>query len=242
MTGAVRRAVILAAGRGARLGSLTAETPKPLLSVGGEPMLHRILGGLARGGIEEAAIVTGHLGEQIEAATGDGARWGMAIRYYRQTTLDGTARALSLAREFTAGERFFLGWGDIVVGVDNYARVLELATEAEAVLAVNEVDDPASGGAVYVDASGRVTRLAEKPAPGTSTTHWNNAGLMVLPPSIWAFVDALEPSLRGEYELPQAVAASIQAGMATVAAPIEGPWFDAGTPQSLAAARAHFGD
>lgn len=241
MNAPVTRAVLLAAGRGTRLGAVTRTTPKPLLQVGGEPILHRILGGLRDGGVRDVAIVTGHLADLVEDATGDGRRWGLSLTCFRQHSIDGTARALLLAREYLAGERFFLGWGDIVVDPSNYRRVLRAADESEAVLAVNEVEDPSSGGAVYVDADWRVSRVVEKPPAGTSATRWNNAGLMVLPPSIWPYVERLEPSARGEYELPQAVANAIAGGMETRAVPIDGPWFDAGTPESLAAARAHFG-
>ncbi len=242
MNAPVTRAVLLAAGRGTRLGALTEHTPKPLLHVGGQPILHRILGGLRDGGVRDAAIVTGHLGPTLEEATGDGSRWGMSLSYFRQDTLDGTARALSLARELLSSERFFLGWGDIVVGAENYGSVLSAAIHSEAVLAVNEVDDPSAGGAVYVDGDWQVSRLVEKPPAGTSSTRWNNAGLMVLSQAIWPCVERLEPSPRGEYELPQAVAAAIAGGMRTTAVPIRGPWFDVGTPESLAAARAHFGE
>ena len=236
------RAVLLAAGRGTRLGSLTERFPKPMLTVGGEPMLHRILRGLRAADVAEIAIVTGHEAEQLERGTGSGDRWDMRLTYFRQTALDGTARALSLAREFLAGERFFMGWGDIVVDPVNYRRVIDAADSAEAVLAVNEVDDPFAGGAVYVDDAFRVTRLVEKPPRGSSKTHWNNAGLMVLPGTIWPFIDALQPSPRGEYELPQAIATAVAVGMKTRAVPIAGPWFDVGTLESLRAARAYFGD
>ena len=106
----IERAVLLAAGRGTRLGALTETFPKPLLQVGGEQMLHRILGGLAAGGVHDVAVVTGHIGELVETATGDGGRWGLNVTYFRQQSLDGTARALGLAREFLGMDRFFLGW------------------------------------------------------------------------------------------------------------------------------------
>ncbi len=233
--------MLLAAGRGTRLGELARETPKPLLSVAGQPMLHRIISALSAPGIRQISIITGHMAEAVEAATGDGARWGVAIRYHRQPTIDGTARALALARADLGAAPFFVGWGDIVVAPENYARVIAASAETGAALAVNRVDDPSAGAAVYVDGAGLVTRLVEKPPPGSSTTNWNNAGLMVLPPAIWRFVDALTPSERGEYELPAAAAAYLEAGGRVRAVPIEGPWFDAGTPESLASARVHFG-
>lgn len=238
----IERAVLLAAGRGTRLGALTATTPKPMLQVGGKPILHRILGGLADGGIRQVVVVTGHAAEVLEEATGDGSLWGLRIQYARQLLPEGTARAVSLARDFAAAEPFFVGWGDIVVDAGNYAKVIEGARSSGGALGVNEVEDPAHGAAVYFDEQSRIQRIVEKPAPGTSSTRWNNAGLMVLPPEIWRHIDALQPSPRGEYELPEAVANLIAEGHDIRAVPLSGPWFDIGTPESLQAARAHFGE
>lgn len=238
---AVRAAVLLAAGRGTRLGALTRDFPKAMLEVGGTPILHRIIGGLAEAGVDRVTVVTGHAAAILEDGTGDGSRWGVRIRYVRQAKLDGTARALALARRELGRASFFAGWGDIVVDPANYRRVIEAAAETGASLAVNDVDDPYAGGAVYADEQSRVTRIVEKPPRGTSTTRWNNAGLSVLPPGIWKFVDALQPSPRGEYELPEAIAAFVAAGGRMRAVPVEGPWFDVGTPENLAEAREFFG-
>ncbi len=236
----ITKAVLLAAGRGTRLGAITAHYPKALLEVGGRPIIVRIIDGLARAGITELAIVTGHEAALLEAEVGSGAHAGLRIVYFRQMRLDGTARALALANGFAGEGQFFFGWGDILVAPANYDRVLKAARFADAIIAVNEVDDPAAGAAVYVDEEMRVTRLVEKPPPGTSSTRWNNAGFGVLGPAIWPEIDGLTPSPRGEYELPQAIAALVASGAAVRAVPVEGPWFDIGTPDDLAAARAAF--
>jgi dTDP-glucose pyrophosphorylase len=241
MSAAVEQAVLLAAGRGTRLGDLTLGTPKPLLEVGGRPIIFRILDGLAAAGVRHVTVITGHLAETLEASLGDGSRWGVALRCLRQERLDGTARAVALARPFLRDSPFFVGWGDIVVEAANYSRVIQGAAAAGAAIAVNEVEDPWAGAAVYVDGAMRVLRIVEKPAQGSSTTQWNNAGLAVLPGTIWGQVARLEPSPRGEYELPQAIAAFVAAGHAVAAVPIEGPWFDIGTPENLAEARRYFG-
>lgn len=233
----VTSAVLLAAGRGTRLGAITANYPKALLEVGRRPIIVHILDGLARAGIRDVTIVTGHFGALLEAEVGAGEQSGFSIRYVRQEKLDGTAKALELVRKQIGEERFFFGWGDILVQPGNYRAVMRAARFADAVLAINHVDDPADGAAVYVDSGMRVTRLVEKPTPGESTTNWNNAGFGVLGPEIWAFTAALEPSARGEHELPRAIGAMVEAGIETRAVPVEGPWFDVGTPAALEAAR-----
>lgn len=78
------RAMILAAGRGERLRPLTDRLPKPLLEVGGEALMARHLRRLAGAGFRQVVINLGHLGEKIEAAVGDGSRWGLAVHYSRE--------------------------------------------------------------------------------------------------------------------------------------------------------------
>ena len=75
------RAMILAAGRGERLRPLTDTTPKPLLRAGGKALIVWHLQRLAAAGWREVVINHAHLGAQIEAALGDGSRWGLSIRY-----------------------------------------------------------------------------------------------------------------------------------------------------------------
>lgn len=236
----ITRAILLAAGRGSRLGPLTAELPKPLLSVAGRPIIVHALDGLRRAGIEEVMLVTGYRADLLERELGNGQASDLRLRYVRQEQLDGSARAVALAHDWLGEEKFFVGWGDILVRPENYRRVIRAARLADAAIAVNEVEDPWAGAAVYVDDSNVVQRIVEKPAKGTSTTRWNNAGLSVFGPSIWPEINRLEPSARGEYELPQAVAALVASGARVVAVPVEGEWFDIGTPDDLERARAEF--
>jgi dTDP-glucose pyrophosphorylase len=236
------RAVILAAGRGTRMGTLTASTPKPLLRLRGRPIIDHILLGLRDAGVCEAVVVTGYLGTQIEACLGDGARLDMHLTYRRQTHPTGTAQALLLARDALVEQPFLLSWGDIVVAPRTYADVAAAfaAHPCDALLTVNPVDDPWRGAAVYVDDTLRVTRLVEKPPRGSSQTRWNNAGLFAFTPLVLAYAERLPPSARGEYELPQALSAMVDDGCLVRALPVEGFWSDLGTPEDLAAAERHF--
>jgi dTDP-glucose pyrophosphorylase len=234
--------VILAAGRGTRMGALTEHVPKPLLLLKGRPIIEHILAGLCTAGVVEAIVITGYRGDQIEAHLGDGRRYGLRLTYRRQERPEGTANALRLSADVAAHAPFVLSWGDIVIDPSNYAALTaEFARHpCDALLMVNEIDDPWRGAAVYVDADLRVTQLIEKPPRGTSRTRWNNAGVFVFTPLIFTYAARLRPSSRGEYELPQAIAPMITDGRSVRACPLRGFWSDLGTPQDLAAAECAF--
>jgi NDP-sugar pyrophosphorylase family protein len=228
-------AVLLAAGRGTRMGTLTEHTPKPLLRLQGQPILEHILRGLQTAGIGHVVIVTGYRGTQIEARFGDGHDLGLEITYRRQETVEGTARALELVRPDIGNRPFVVSWGDVVVEPDLYRGLLAAfrRNPCDALLTVNACDDPWRGAAVYVDAQWRVTRLVEKPPRGTSSTQWNNSGVFVFSPLIFEYTKRLAPSPRGEYELPQAIGGMIAAGCVIRAYPVSGFWSDLGTPEDL---------
>ena len=117
---AVPRAMILAAGRGARMRPLTDATPKPLLEVKGKPLIEWHLEALARGGVREVVINTAWHEDQIVAALGAGARWGLAIRDSMEgrdhggalETAGGIATALPLLVDHP-DDAFWLISGDI---------------------------------------------------------------------------------------------------------------------------------
>jgi dTDP-glucose pyrophosphorylase len=181
-------------------------------------------------------VVTGYLGEMVESAV-RGAGYPITVEFRHQARPDGTARAVALARDRLDGLPFFFGWGDIFVDPTNYAEVIDGAEGFDGTLAVNAVDDPWAGAAVEVASDRSVTRIVEKPPKGASRSRYNNAGFGVLPSSIWSDIDALDASQRGEYELPQAIAAFVARGGRLRAVPVTGPWWDIGTPADLAAAR-----
>lgn len=228
----VRRAVVLAAGRGKRMMPLTANCPKPLIPVAGTPILERVLRGLRRAGIEEAIIVHGYLKEMIEDYFGDGARVDMRLIYREQNPPNGTGGALLQVQDLCGDEPFVLHWGDILISPDNYPEVLADYAQFRpaAVEGLNWVDDPSAGAAVYREGS-RVTKIIEKPAHGTSTTNWNNAGVFVLSPKVWPYVHRLTPSPRGELEFTDVLHMLIADGEYVLGHELHGLWSDVGTPQ-----------
>lgn len=237
----IERAVILAAGKGKRLGALTADVPKPLVEVAGRPLLHRILVSLRGAGVRAVRIVTGYKWEKIRQGLGDGSGMGLVISYCEQPALDGTGAAVLAAADFIS-EPAFLSFGDILLHPpEHYRRIAALFAEQrpDGVLAANWVPDPCVGGAVYSDETGTITRIVEKPAPGTSATHYNQAGCFVFGPSLVAALEKTGLSPRGEIELTAGVEALLRGGARILAHPVpDGQWLDIGTPESLARANA----
>jgi NDP-sugar pyrophosphorylase family protein len=230
----IDQALILAAGKGTRMGALTETCPKPLLRIGGAPILEHILRGLAEVGMRRVIIVIGHLGEQIRECFSAGAGVGLGITYLPQERQNGTAKAALLARSHLGAAPFVMSFGDILCARRNYRRLLESFRSApcDALLGLNPVDDPWEGAAVYRDGD-RVTKIIEKPRRGTSSTRWNNAGVMVLTPMLWPILDELAPSPRGEYELPVGIGRMVEMGFDVRGVEFDGFWSDVGRREEL---------
>jgi len=230
----MNKAVILAAGRGTRMGEITLATPKPLIELNGRPMLHHILDRLAASGIAEVLIVTGYLGEQLEAAASS---HGIPVTFRRQQQVNGTATAALLARDWVGDEPFLLTFGDILAETSHYTGMYDAFTGTDGVLAARYVDDPYQGAAIYVDAGNRVLRIIEKPPQGTSSTHWNSAGIYVFSPVIFDELARVTISSRGEYEVTTSITQMIEAGRRLRMFLLVGEWLDVGRPEDLAKAR-----
>jgi dTDP-glucose pyrophosphorylase len=230
------KGIILAAGKGTRLKALQAECPKPLIPVGGQPIIERIIRCFQTADIRDIIIVIGCRGVQIQRHLGSGQAFDVSIEYLRQGKVTGTAKALALCRPLLGNEPFFLSYGDILCAPQNYLRMCSRFRQSpcDALLAVNWVDDPYQGGAVYCGAQNRIVRIVEKPPKGSSTTHWNSAGCMILTPNVFQHIRGIKKSERGEYELASVLASMLRAGANVRAYPIIGYWADLGTPQDIA--------
>lgn len=231
----------MAAGRGKRLGTLTTERPKPMLPVRGRPVLEHIVRGLLSAGLGEILLVVGYRGDAIVEHFGDGGALGARIAYVWQSAATGTGAALACGREFAAGEPVLAAYGDILTDPAHYAALLAsyAAAPCGAVIGVNYMEDPSAGAAVFREGD-RVTRVVEKPPPGTARSHWNVAGVSVFGPAVWPILDALTLSPRGEYELTAAIERLIGTGAGVRAVELAGFWSDIGTPAALAEAERLF--
>ena len=107
------KAMILAAGRGARMRPLSDARPKPLLAVGGKPLIQHHVERLAAAGITQLVINVSWLGEQIEAFLGDGTRWGCSIAWSREAEALETAGGIIHALPLLGAENFLVVNGDV---------------------------------------------------------------------------------------------------------------------------------
>jgi UDP-N-acetylglucosamine diphosphorylase / glucose-1-phosphate thymidylyltransferase / UDP-N-acetylgalactosamine diphosphorylase / glucosamine-1-phosphate N-acetyltransferase / galactosamine-1-phosphate N-acetyltransferase len=230
----IDRAVILAAGRGTRMRELTADLPKPMIQVRGKPVLQYIVEGLRDAGVQTFLIIVGYRADIVQNFFGDGSRYKIDIEYATQVTQDGTGRVVDLAREFVGDSQFVLAYGDILVDVANYKRIVDLADDAEAIVSVTRGEDVSKGGAVFVNDKMELVDLREKPTPDEAASPWYNAGLYAFRPSIFEFTAKLKPSPRGEYELTDAIRDLAQSGKKVRALELTGDWADVRDPEILA--------
>jgi N-acetyl-alpha-D-muramate 1-phosphate uridylyltransferase len=112
------KAMILAAGRGERMRPLTDFTPKPLLKVGGKPLIVWHLERLAKAGFKEIVINHAHLGHMIEAALGNGATWGVSIQYSLEKVALETAGGIANALHLLGSDPFLVVNGDTFTEID----------------------------------------------------------------------------------------------------------------------------
>ncbi|MBV2234568.1 MAG: nucleotidyltransferase family protein [Sterolibacterium sp.] len=137
------KAMILAAGRGERMRPLSDHTPKPLLPVGGKPLIVWQIERLASAGIRNIVINHAHLGAQIESALGDGAQFGVQITYSPETEALETAGGIRQALPLLGDAPFLVVSGDVYCDCD-YRQLLEQTPLAEDALAcLWMVDNPA---------------------------------------------------------------------------------------------------
>jgi MurNAc alpha-1-phosphate uridylyltransferase len=156
------KAMILAAGRGERMRPLTDRVPKPLLEAGGKPLILHHIERLAAAGFRELVINHGHLGEQLTAALGDGARWGVSIQYSPEAPALETGGGIFRALPYLGPDPFLVINGDIWTDLDFARPRLAAGKLAHLVLVDNPAHHPLgdfalAAGLVQVQGEPRLT-------------------------------------------------------------------------------------
>ena len=224
------KAFILAAGRGERMRPLTDHTPKPLLHAGGKPLIAWHLERLYACGFRDVVINLAHLGEKIEAALGDGRRFGLSIRYSPEPpgALE-TAGGIAQARTLLGDAPFLLINGDVWCDW-NFARAPAIAAQAKASAPLAHlahlvmVDNPPHHARGDFCLDGAQVRFAAS-GPGPALTY---AGTGVFSPDFFAGV-APGTVMKMRPLLDAAIARGALTGEHH-----RGGWVDVGTPERLA--------
>lgn len=209
--------MILAAGRGARMRPLTDHTPKPLLEVGGKPLIVWHIERLAQAGITELVINHAYLGQQIEDRLGDGTQWHVHIQYSAEQTALETAGGIAKALPLLGDESFLVVNGDVFTDIDYAATSLPVGKLAHLVM----VDNPqqhAEGDFALQD--GLVKQAADN--------RLTFSGIGVYHPDLFKSVQSGEAA-----KLAPLLISAMQQGLVS-GQHHTGIWHDIGTPERLA--------
>lgn len=223
-------AVIMAGGEGLRLMPLTADQPKPMMTVGGVPLLERQVRSMVQVGLRRIYIATNYLGHLIERHFGDGAAFGAEVRYLRESRKLGTAGALSLAPRGLNAPILVVN-GDVLTTSD-YGNLLSYHEENKAFITVSAIEHHVEipFGVINIE-SARATAIEEKP----SQRFLCNAGIYVLSPEA---MESIPPDAT--VDMTELIQMGINQGRVVAVFPIHEYWADIGNHSDLERARREF--
>ena len=226
------RGVILAGGKGTRLGELTKVTNKHLLPVGPMPMVYHPLKKFVGAGLRDILLVSGteHMGDFVELL-GSGREHNCTLTYRVQDEAGGIAQALGLAALFCSGVRTAVILGDNIFLDPLTPMIAEADRHPDwAWVALKQVHDPNRYGVAELKGE-RIVSIEEKPAKPKSDNAV--AGIYVYPPDVFEVIKQLKPSRRGELEITDVNRYYLEQGRLGYSF-LKGYWTDAGTLESLA--------
>ena len=240
--------VILAAGKGTRMLPFSERYPKPILPIGGKPLLVHQIEAMRDLGVRDIILVIGHLGYEIVRCLGDGSRFGVSLRYVEQEETLGIAHALCRLEQYV-DRPFFLFLGDIFFETDDLGQMLSRMANvagshgrAHAVLAVKRESDRRiiqRNFVVHVGEDSAVTRVIEKPRH--PRTDLKGCGLYLFDAS---FFDAVRrtprTAMRDEYEITDAIQIFIDDGWRVEAAEVVREDLNLSFPSDLLALNLHY--
>ena len=197
------KAVILAAGKGSRLNPITSTVPKPMIPIGGKPLLEHALLNLRDIGVQEILIIVGYKEEIIKNYFGNGlSKFKVKIQYTTQLEHLGTAHAVAFAKDFVGDDDFFLMYGDLLTDPQVFKDILEIyqKSSCEGLISLFEVNNPQEYGIISLNNEAYVEKISEKPSIDLNLGNLANAGIFIFNPLIFEAIELTELSVRNEYE------------------------------------------
>ena len=224
------RVILMVGGLGSRLRPLTETTPKPMLHVGGKPILQTIVERFASHGFTDITMCVNYKADIIKNYFGDGSRFGVSIEYVLEKERMGTAGALSLLKK-RPEEPFFVMNGDLLTNV-NFENMLQYHTSNEAVasMCVREYDFQVPYGVVNIE-EGVIRSIEEKPIH----KFFVSAGIYMLNP------ECLDLIPQGYYDMPALFEKLIEKGERTISFPLREYWLDIGRMEEYEKANREYG-
>jgi glucose-1-phosphate thymidylyltransferase len=226
------KGLILSGGKGTRLRPLTHTSAKQLVPVANKPVLFYAIESIVAAGIVEIGIIVGDTRREIEAAVGDGSRFGAQVTYIPQEAPLGLAHAVLIAEAFLAGSPFVMYLGDNLIagGIASLVEEFQaLGCNSEILLA--EVPNPEQFGVAELTPEGKVRRLVEKPLEPQSNLAL--VGVYMFDASIFESVKRIKPSPRGELEITDAIQNLIDRGLDVHPHIVRGWWKDTGKLEDM---------
>jgi glucose-1-phosphate thymidylyltransferase len=232
------KGLILSGGKGTRLRPITHTSAKQLVPVANKPVLFYGIEAMAEAGIEQVGIIIApETGPEIEAAAGDGSRFGVSITYIVQDEPAGLAHAVLTAEPFLGSSPFVMYLGDNLLqgGIADLLAAFR-EHEPDALILLTPVPDPENYGvAELADAPagevGRVVRLVEKPSE--PVTDLALVGVYMFTAAVHDAARAIAPSPRGELEITDAIQHLLDAGMRVEPHIVRGWWKDTGRLEDM---------
>ena len=216
------KAVILAAGKGVRMGDLTKDIPKPLIKISGKPFLKFVIEALQNAGYCDIIIVAGYKKDMIEKFLQD---FSIKANIVVQKEQLGTGHAVLLLKE-NIQEQFLLVPGDNLVFSDDLKK---FSKEDDFVyVGAFEVENPEKYGVLVLD-NGHIKEIIEKPA--TLVSNIINTGVYKLTPDIFKKLELVTKSERGEIELTDAINLLCRESKVKTI-PVQS-WLDLGCPDDI---------
>jgi UDP-N-acetylglucosamine diphosphorylase/glucosamine-1-phosphate N-acetyltransferase len=228
------KAVVLAAGRGTRMGPLTQNRPKVMLTIANKPILSHVILSACEAGIKEFVLVVGYCSEIVKKYFGDGEEINANIEYAYQDKQLGTADAVSKAEKFI-DDRFLVLNGDIIVSSQHIKNMIKQSSEV--VITARQVENPSDFGVLEVNNS-KVLRIIEKPK--VPSTNLANAGIYIFPLKIFDSIRNTKLSVRKEYEITDSLQLLIDEGADVGYVELSENWLDIGKPWDILEANEYF--
>jgi NDP-sugar pyrophosphorylase family protein len=190
----VRKALVLTGGN----KNKNASEPKAMTIINGRPVLENTIENLRRNDIREIIISIGSLGEKIKNYFNDGSKFGVKIKYIKQSEESGTASPILEAKQYLANEPFLVYYGDVLSDIDLLDMAdFHLAGGMIATMAITSVKEPSNWGVARMKGS-RIYSYLEKPDYRKDMSHLINAGIYIFEPEIFKYLDENTKRLEKE--------------------------------------------